>query len=344
MWEAGRSSSIGKGAGKGPQGQPGPLGGKVGNVLAGLWKDLPEAAQKAFQEVGFNPPRPRGPPTPPPGLDLQSLLRGKMSEQEFNAARAVVYAGAGTHVQALLEAAGIPPPPDEDLAPPELSQQEKLTKCVNDFKKATNQMKNLVEKKAKLQARADKLKQELEKLISDVDQVDKDIASKDVEIQETAKTFKDLTADSTSTAFSALETVLADAGHELSEATRAKMKAALVGKDDFPEDPFLARFNGVPEYVPREMPRLYGPMHGNRPNPLDGAKPRPRLAPTTPLSRDAGAGSLLPAPRPTLGPRPTGSFSSSRCAEVRRRPFFCCPCANESTGAAGRRFPHPVQD
>ena len=64
--EAGRSSGIGKGAGKGPQGQPGPLGGKVGNVLAGLWKDLPEAAQKAFQEVGFNPPRPRGPPTPPP--------------------------------------------------------------------------------------------------------------------------------------------------------------------------------------------------------------------------------------------------------------------------------------
>ena len=138
-------------------------------------------------------------------------------------------------------------------------------------------MKNLVEKKAKLQARADKLKQELEKLISDVDQVDKDIASKDAEIQETAKTFKDLTADSTSTAFSALETVLADAGHELSEATRAKMKAALVGKDDFPEDPFLARFNGVPEFVPREMPRLYGPArtdtHGNRPNPLDGAKP-----------------------------------------------------------------------
>ena len=82
-------------------------------------------------------------------------------------------------MQALLEAAGIPPPPDEDLDPPELSQQEKLTKCVNDFKKATNQMKNLVEKKAKLQARADKLKQELEKLIGDVDQVDKDIAAKD---------------------------------------------------------------------------------------------------------------------------------------------------------------------
>ena len=277
VWEAGRSSGKGKGEGKGPKGQPGPLGGKVGTVLAGLWKDLPEAAQKAFQEVGFNPPRPRGPPTPPPGLDLQSLLRGKMSEKEFNAARAVVYAGAGTHVQALLEAAGISPPPDEDLDPPELSQQEKLTKCVNDFKKATNQMKNLVEKKAKLQARADKLKQELEKLIGDVDQVDKDIAAKDAEIQETAKAFKDLTADSTSTAFSALETVLADAGHELSEATRAKMKAALVGKDDFPEDPFLARFNGVPEYFPRKMPRLYGPArtdtHGNRPNPLDGAKP-----------------------------------------------------------------------
>ena len=102
-----------------------------------------------------------------------------MSEKEYNAARAVVYAGAGTHVCALLEAAGIPPPPDEDLDPPELSHQEKLTKCVTDFKKATNQMKNLVEKKAKLQARADRLKQELEKLIGDVDQVDKDIATKD---------------------------------------------------------------------------------------------------------------------------------------------------------------------
>ena len=81
VWEAGRSSGKGKGEGKGPKGQPGALGGKVGTVLAGLWKDLPEAAQKAFQEVGFNPPRPRGPPTPPPGLDLQSLLRGKMSEK-----------------------------------------------------------------------------------------------------------------------------------------------------------------------------------------------------------------------------------------------------------------------
>eukprot|EP00439_Symbiodinium_sp_Y106_P030269 s7197_g3.t1 len=108
--------------------------------------------------------------------------------------------------------------------------------------KATNQMKNLVEKKAKLQARADKLKQELEMLIGDVDQVDKDITVKDAEIQETAKAFKDLTADSTSTAFRALETVLAEAGHELSEATRAKMKATLVRKDDFPEDPFLARW------------------------------------------------------------------------------------------------------
>ena len=133
VWEAGRSSGIGKGAGKGPQGQPGPMGGKVGNVLAGLWKDLPEAAQKAFQEAGFNPPRSRGPPPPPPGLDLQSLLRGKMSEKEFNAARAVVYAGAGAHVQALLEAAGIPPPPDEDLDPPELSQQEKTHQVCQRF-------------------------------------------------------------------------------------------------------------------------------------------------------------------------------------------------------------------
>ena len=98
---------------------------------------------------------------PPPGLDLQSLLKSKMSEQEFNAARAVVYAGADTHVCTLLEAAGIPPPPDEALEPPELTQQEKMTKCVSDFKKATNQLKKLVEKKAKLQARADRLKQDL---------------------------------------------------------------------------------------------------------------------------------------------------------------------------------------
>ena len=199
-----------------------------------------------------------------------------MSEQEFNAARAVVYAGAGAHVQALLAAAGIPPPPDEDLDPPELSPQEKLTKCVSDFKRATNQMKNLVERKAKLQARADKLKLELEKLIGDVDQVDKDIIAKDAEIQTTAKAFKDMTADSTGTAFSALETVLADAGHELSEATRAKMKAALVGKEDLPEDPFLARFNGPAEFFPRELPGMYGPArndaHGKRPNPLEGAR------------------------------------------------------------------------
>ena len=137
-------------------------------------------------------------------------------------------------------------------------------------------MKNLVEKKAKLQARADKLKLELEKLIGDVDQVDKDIIAKDAEIQATAKAFKDMTADSTGTAFSALETVLADAGHELSEATRAKMKAALVGKEDLPEDPFLARFNGPAEFFPRELPGIYGPArtdaHGKRPNPLEGAR------------------------------------------------------------------------
>ena len=200
-----------------------------------------------------------------------------MSEQEFNAARAVVYAGADTHVCTLLEAAGIPPPPDGALEPPELTQQEKMTKCVSDFKKATNQLKNLVEKKAKLQARADRLKQDLEKLIGEVDQVDRDIATKDGEVQAAAQTFKDLTADSRSPAFSALEAVLAEAGHDLTEATRAKMKAALVGKEDLPEDPFLARFNGAPEYFPREMPRSYGPartdMHSNRPNPLDGAKP-----------------------------------------------------------------------
>ena len=127
VWAAQGGQSKGKGKGKGQNGQPGPSGGKVGAVLAELWKDLPESAQKAFQEVGYSPPQPRGPPPPPPGLDLQTLLKGRMSEQEFNAARAVVYAGAGAHVQALLAAAGIPPPPDEDLDPPELSPQEKLT-------------------------------------------------------------------------------------------------------------------------------------------------------------------------------------------------------------------------
>ena len=259
VWDAGRGSGKGKGEGKGAKGQPGPPENKVGTVLAGLWKDLPEAAQKAFQQAGFNPPRPRAPPPPPPGLDLQSLLKSKMSEQEFNAACAVVYAGADTHVCTLLEAAGIPPPPDEALEPPELTQQEKMTKCVSDFKKATNQLKNLVEKKAKLQARADRLKQDLEKLIGEVDQVDRDIATKDGEVQAAAQTFKDLTADSRSPAFSALEAVLAEAGHDLTEATRAKMKAALVGKEDLPEDPFLARFNGAPEYFPREMPRSYRP-------------------------------------------------------------------------------------
>ena len=55
---------------------------------------------------------------------------------------------------------------------------------------------------------------------------------------------------------------------------------------------------------------------------------RPRLAPTTPLSRDAGAGSPLPAPRPTLGPRPTGSFSAGPVPPPRakrRRGRFCLP-------------------
>ena len=58
--------------------------------------------------------------------------------------------------------------------------------------------------------------------------------------------------------------------------TRAKMKAALVGKEDLPEDPFLARFNGPAEFFPRELPGMYGPArndaHGKRPNPLEGAR------------------------------------------------------------------------
>ena len=43
-------------------------------------------------------------------LDLQSLLKDKMSEKEYNAARAVVYAGAGTHVCALLTGGRGDPP------------------------------------------------------------------------------------------------------------------------------------------------------------------------------------------------------------------------------------------
>ena len=196
-----------------------------------------------------------------------------------------MYAGAGTHVCALLEAAGIPPPPDEELEPPELSQQEKLTKCVTDFKKATNQMKNLVEKKAKLQARADRLKQELEKLIGDVDQVDRDIAAKDGEVQAAAQTFKDLTADSRSPAFSALESVLAEAGHDLSEATRAKMKAALVGKDDLPCRSISPARCRVFMGPPAPTRTATGPTHWT----VLSRTPLPALM--TPLSRTAGAGS-----------------------------------------------------
>ena len=145
-----------------------------------------------------------------------------------------------------------------------------------------------------------------------MDQVDKDIIAKDAEIQTTAKAFKDMTADSTGTAFSALETVLADAGHELSEATRAKMKAALVGKEDLPEDPFLARFNGPAEFFPRELPGIYGPARTDRtasgPTLSKGLGLRARQVPTRNPSRGARARGLLPALWPILGLRPPGSW------------------------------------
>ena len=189
-----------------------------------------------------------------------------MSEKEFNAARAVVYAGAGAHVQAL------------------------------------------VEKKAKLQARADKLKQELEKLIGDVDQVDKDITVKDAEIQETAKAFKDLTADSTSTAFRALETVLAEAGHELSEATRAKMKATLVTSLRTPSWPgLMGHRNSSPGKWRGRMAPPAPTCTAIAPTPWMVPGRKEWQGPATPRSRGAGAGSSLPAPRQVQGLRPLGS-------------------------------------
>ena len=66
VWEAGRSSGIGKGAGKGPQGQPGPLGGKVGNVLAGLWKDFPRGRAEGFPGGRVQPTSPAWTADPPP--------------------------------------------------------------------------------------------------------------------------------------------------------------------------------------------------------------------------------------------------------------------------------------
>ena len=120
-------------------------------------------------------------------------------------------------------------------------------------------MKNLVEKKAKLQARADKLKLELEKLIGDVDQVDKDIITKDAEIQATAKAFKDMTADSTGTAFSALETVLADAGHELSEATRRQDEGSARGKRGPSRGPLSSPFQRARGVLPQGAARHLWP-------------------------------------------------------------------------------------
>ena len=169
-------------------------------------------------------------------------------------------------------------------------------------------MKNLVEKKAKLQARADRLKQELEKLIGDVDQVDRDIAAKDVEVQAAAQTFKDLTADSRSPAFSALEAVLAEAGHDLSEAPRAKMK----GRKRFLRIPSWPVSTGHRSISPGRCRDSMGPPALTRTAtaPIHSTVPsrRPRPAPMTPLSRAVGAGSSLPASRPPLGYRPTGSF------------------------------------
>ena len=69
VWDAGRGSGKGKGEGKGAKGQPGPPEGKVGTVLAGLWKDLRKPRRKPFSRQGSTrlarvarrpPPPPRG--------------------------------------------------------------------------------------------------------------------------------------------------------------------------------------------------------------------------------------------------------------------------------------------
>ena len=101
-----------------------------------------------------------------------------MTQQEYHAARTVVYSGAGDHVQKLLAAAGIPPPEDVMLCEPESTPGQRLTRVVTEFRKSTNQMQKLVKKRAMLQEKADRLKEELEALMLDVAQVGREIESK----------------------------------------------------------------------------------------------------------------------------------------------------------------------
>ena len=81
-----------------------------------------------------------------------------MTQQEYQAARTVVYSGAGAHVQKLLTAAGIPPPDDGCLESAEVTPRQRLTRVVAEFRNSTNQMQRFVKKQAVLQAKADSLK------------------------------------------------------------------------------------------------------------------------------------------------------------------------------------------
>ena len=118
------------------------------------------------------------------------------------------------------------------LDEPESTPGQRLTRVVTDFRKSTNQMQKLVKKRAMLQEKADHLKKELE--------------AKDAEMKDTAREFKALTADKAATAYDQMEQVLAEAGHDLAEGTKAKLKAALLTKtaeEKIGPDPFLGRFD-----------------------------------------------------------------------------------------------------
>ena len=149
-------------------------------------------------------------------------------------------------MQKLLAAAGIPPPEDVMLGEPESTPGQRLTRVVTEFRKSTNQMQRLVKKRAMLQEKADHLKEELEALMLDVAQVGREIEVKDAEMKDTAREFKELTEDKATSAYDQMEQVLAEAGHDLAEGTKAKLKAALLTKtaeEEIGPDPFLGRFD-----------------------------------------------------------------------------------------------------
>ena len=266
--------------GGGNQGTKAELG-KVSSALSEVWQDLPETTQKALTKAGCKAPK----PSPPPGLRVPSALKGSMTQQEYHAARTVVYSSADDHVQKLLAAAGIPPPEDVILGEPESTPGQRLTRVVTEFRKSTNQMQRLVKKRALLQEKADHLKEELEALMLDVAQVGREIEIKDAEMKDTAREFKELTEDKATTAYDQMEQVLAEAGHDLAEGTKAKLKAALLTKtaeDEIGPDPFLGRFDSR-ESFPQELagivpgatawPASYGPARGT-----------PAIARATPLN------------------------------------------------------------